>query len=134
MRNVCRFQGVLQIPKHPTNTLISKPMRNACRLRLRYRFSDASVECHTCNGTWPREPFSINGRLNETLVESTYDYFRRAHLFSAASCGDAEHIKAMHETIGCNFGWVDENDDGSTVLHRLEASRRDTHALPVLNQ
>ena len=45
-------------------------------------------------------------------------------MFAAASCGNAEQIKSMNETIGCDFGWVDENDDGCTVLHRLEASQR----------
>jgi hypothetical protein len=90
---------------------------NGGRLRLRYAFRDTNVTCKQCGSSWSRTPFELSPELNETLVQTTFEWARRRQLFVAAQEGMADQITLLGETLGCNVDDIDEENDNCTALH-----------------
>jgi hypothetical protein len=90
---------------------------NGGRLRLRYAFRDANVTCKNCGSSWSRTPFDLSRELNESLVETTYEWARRRQLFVTAQEGLTDEIQVLAETLGCDVNCLDPDNDNCTALH-----------------
>ncbi len=90
---------------------------NGGRLRLRYPLHAREVNCRSCNQSWTRVPWTLNARLNESMLPTTMEWFSNRKLWAHCQLGDVDEVELTLDTLPTSVLARDEDFFGGVALH-----------------